>query len=339
MKLKLSRPFFNFFYQNRVDFGKYLISIWAIKGGGMETIKSLEKLVEYVKSQEKKTIVVACGHDPHTIGATSRAAKENLVNVVLVGDKERMKNVSEKENVDLSVFRIIDERNDYKAGVIARDMVVAKEGDVLMKGLIGSDVYMRLLLDKEKGLLPKKGVLSHLAVMEVATYPKLLFVSDVAVIPSPDLSQKVAMLKYDIETAHRFGIEQPKASIIAATEKVSDKMPATTDAAVISKMADRGQIKGAVVDGPLALDISVSKEACEIKGIKSVVGGESDILIFPNIESGNVFFKALTKFAGGELAGVVTGTTAPCILTSRSDSENSKFYSIALAAIMAGEWK
>ncbi len=331
--------FFVIFYQNRVDFDKYLISIWAIKGGGMEAIKSLEKLVEYVKSQEKKTIIVACGHDPHTIGATSRAAKENLVSVVLVGNKEKMEVVAEKEQIDLSVFQIIDEKDDYKAGAIARDMVVAKEGDVLMKGLIGSDVYMRLILNKEKGLLPKKGVLSHLAVMEVPTYPKLLFVSDVAVIPSPDLFQKIAMLKYDIKTAHRFGIETPKAAIIAATEKVSDKMPATMDAAVISKMADRGQIKGAIVDGPLALDIAVSKEACEIKGINSPAGGEADILIFPNIESGNVFFKSLTKFAGGELAGVVTGTTAPCILTSRSDSENSKFYSIALAAIMAGEWQ
>ena len=302
-------------------------------------IKTLEKLVEYVKSQGKKNVVVACGHDPHTIGATYRSAKEGLVNVVLVGNKEKMEVVAEKEQVDLSVFQIIDEEDDYKAGTIARDMVVAKEGDVLMKGLIGSDVYMRLILDKEKGLLPKKGVLSHLAVMEVSTYPKLLFVSDVAVIPNPDLSQKIAMLKYDIETAHRFGVEKPKAAIIAATEKVSDKMPATVEAAVISKMADRGQIKGAVVDGPLALDISVSKEACEIKGIDSPVGGEADILIFPNIESGNVFFKSLTKFAGGELAGVVTGTTAPCVLTSRSDSENSKFFSIALAAIMAGEWK
>jgi len=183
----------------------------------METIKTLEKLVEYVKSQEKKTVVVACGHDPHTIGATFRAAQENLVNVILIGDKARMVNVAEKEGVDLSVFQIIDEKDDYKASVIARNMVVAKKGDVLMKGLIGSDVYMRLILDKEKGLLPKKGVLSHLAVMEVSTYPKLLFVSDVAVIPDPDLLQKVAMLKYVIKNAHRISIEQPKAAITAAT--------------------------------------------------------------------------------------------------------------------------
>jgi phosphate butyryltransferase len=144
------------------------------------------------------------------------------------------------------------------------------------------------------------------------------------------------MLTYCINVAHKLGIENPKAAIIGAVEKVNPKMQATLDAAVISKMADRGQIKGAIVDGPLALDVAVSKEHCEIKHLKSSVGGDADILIFPKIETANVFYKSTTCLGNGKIAGVVTGTTAPCILTSRGDTDESKFYSIALAALVAG---
>jgi phosphate butyryltransferase len=192
-----------------------------------------------------------------------------------------------------------------------------------------------MILDKEKGILPPGGVLSHVSVLEIPAYHKLLIVADVAVIPAPDLTQKMKILTYCIRTAHSLGVTEPKVAIIAATEKVSPKMPATADAALLAKMAQRGQIRGAVVDGPLALDLAVSKRACEIKGIESAVAGDADILVFPNIESGNVFYKAVNVLAGGKTAAVVAGTRVPCVLTSRADDDETKFFSIALAAVLA----
>jgi len=296
------------------------------------SIKSLDEMLKTVKSAGNKRVVVACGHDPHTIEAAFRAEKEDVADVTLIGDKERMKRIAEEKEIDLSLFDIIEENDDLKSGKKAVRMVREKEADVLMKGLINSAVYMRLILDKEKGLLAEGKVLSHVTVIEVPTYPKLLFVTDVAVIPLPTLSQKIEMLKYAIDIAHRFDIEKPKAAIIAASEKVSLKINSTVDAAIITQMARRGQIKGAIVDGPLALDVAVSKECCKIKGLDSPVGGDADIFLFPNIEAGNSFYKSTTQLGNGRLAALVTGTLAPCILTSRADSEDSKFLSIVLAA-------
>lgn len=303
----------------------------------MEPIRTLNQLVEHVKGRETITLAVANGQDPHTIEAVHRGVKEGLVHAKLVGDKDKIIELSKEKGIDFSIFEIIDIKEPTEAGRVARDMVKKGEAEVLMKGLLPTDVYMKLILDKENGLLPPGKILSHIAIMETSVYPKLLFVTDVAVIPKPDLKQKITMLNYAIDVAHKFGIENPKAAIIAATEKVSNRMEATIDAAIIAKMADRKQIRGAIVDGPLALDVAVSKEACEIKGLKSSVGGDADILVFPNIEASNVFFKSITKFAHGSLAAMVTGATAPCVLTSRADSEESKFYSIALAAVMAGK--
>jgi phosphate butyryltransferase len=300
----------------------------------MEPIRKLTELVELVKKKPSSKLAVANGQDPHTIQATYKAARENLVDVILVGDKRRIVSLVKEYNIDISVFEIIDKSDTFEAGRLARDMVRDGNADILMKGLLNTDVYMKLILDKKEGLLPPGNILSHVAVMEVGTYPKLLFISDVAVIPLPDLPTKIQMLNYSIDVAHAFGIEKPKAAIIAASEKVSAKMQATLDGATIAKMASRGQIKGAIVDGPLALDIAINKEACEIKGFESPINGEADILIFPNIETGNVFFKTITKFASGSLAAMVVGASAPCILTSRADSEESKFYSIAMAALL-----
>jgi len=303
----------------------------------MEPIRTLNQLVEHVKGKETMTLAVANGQDPHTIEAVHRGVREGLVKAKLVGDRDKILELSKEKGINSSIFEIVDIKEPEEAGRVARDMVKRGEAEVLMKGLLSSDVYMRLILNKEKGLLPPGRVLSHIAVMETSAYPKLLFVTDVAVIPKPDLKQKITMLNYAIDVAHKFGIDNPKAAIIAATEKVSNRMEATIDAAIIAKMADRKQVRGAIVDGPLALDVAVSKEACNIKGLKSPVGGDADILVFPNIEASNVFFKSITKFAHGNLAAMVTGATAPCILTSRADTEDSKFYSMALAALMAGK--
>ncbi len=305
----------------------------------MAPIRTLEQLVENVKGIPPRRLVVAAGHDENTIQAAARAAKERIAEVTLVGDAPRIAALCSRFKLDSGLLTVIDERDEYLAGVRARDMVRDGDADVLMKGLIGTEKYMRLILDKDRGLLPKGAVLTHITVLDVpayqATHGKLLLVSDVAVIPAPDLATKVKIVAYAVDAAHSFGIETPRVALLAASEKISEKMPATTDAAVIAKMAERGQIKGAIVDGPLALDVALSPEACEIKGLRSAVAGDADVLIFPNIETGNVFYKSATILGGARLAAVVVGSSAPCVLTSRADSEESKFFSIALGCRLA----
>ena len=303
-------------------------------------ITKLEEIVLKVKQKQPKRLAVACGEDPHTIEAVGKAVKEGIVKAVLTGDQEKIKKVALENKVDPSSFEIVHAPEKSKAMAAAIEKVRNGECDFLMKGLIDSSLYMHAILEEGKRAkganASKEGpIVSHVSVIELPTYPKLLVVSDIAVIPYPDLKMKLAMLNYSIAVAHALGIENPKASIICAVEKVNVKMQPTVDAAIIAKMSDRGQIKGAIVDGPLSLDASVSKESKQIKGIESEVAGDADILIFPNIDVGNVFFKTCTQLARAEVAAIVTGAFCPCILTSRSDSEKSKYYSIALGSLMA----
>jgi len=184
-------------------------------------------------------------------------------------------------------------------------------------------------------LMKPGAMLSHVTVMETPNYHKLLVIGDVAIIPAPELKEKMAITQYLITMAHALGIEKPKVALLAATEQVMPKMPACVDAALISKMADRGQIKDAFVEGPLALDVAIDKESARIKKLNNEVAGDADCLVFPNIESGNVFYKANTKLAKGEQGAIVVGAKVPAVLSSRGDSIKTKLYSIALAAISA----
>ena len=297
-------------------------------------IANFDQLLQAVKSNKKRRIVAAFANDSHTIGAVNMAVDHGFVDGILVGDEETMKKVCQQEGIDIKKFRIVQEADEAKACAKAVELINNGEGDILMKGLCSTDKYMRAILNKEKGLMPPKAVLSHVTVVSVPTYHKLLVVGDVAVIPAPDLNQKVAITNYVISTATRLGIEKPKVAILAATEQMLAGMPACVDAAMISKMADRGQIKGAYVDGPLAFDVAIDKESAETKKVTGPVAGDADCIVFPNIESGNVFFKTATKFAKGELAAMVVGAKVPCVLTSRGDSTQSKLYSIALSALM-----
>jgi len=295
-------------------------------------VEKLDQLFEILRSKPKKRLVAAFANDAHTIEAVSMAVDMGIVEATLVGDESTIKKVCAEHKIDPSKFKIVQETDEMKAANKAVELINKGEGDVLMKGLVSTDKYMRAILNKETGLLPPKAVLSHVTVVQVPTYPKLLIVGDVAIIPAPDLPQKVAITEYLIKTAHSLGIERPKVALLAATEQMSVGMQACIDAAIISKMADRGQIKGAFVDGPLALDVAIDKESAEVKKVTGEVAGDADCIMFPNIESGNVFFKACTKLAKGELGAMVMGAKVPCVLTSRGDSVQSKMYSIALAA-------
>lgn len=298
-------------------------------------ITHLEQMIEAAKAKARKRIVVAYANDIHSIEAVHHAMELGIVDATLVGDKATIVKVCEDLNIQSQKFRIVHESDEQKAAHKAVELIIKGEGDILMKGLVSSDKYMRAILNKDAGLLPPKAILSHVTVIENPNYDKLLIVGDAAIIPSPDLDQKIAITKYLIQTAHRLGNEKPKVAIIAATEQMLPNMPACVDAAIISKMGERGQIKGAIIDGPLGLDSAIDKESATIKKVKSEVAGDADCLLFPNIETGNVFYKFNTKLAKGELGAIVIGAKCPAILTSRGDSALSKTYSIALAALSA----
>ena len=282
----------------------------------------------------KKMMVAAWGVDEHTISAASQAVDLGLVNVTLVGDESMILEVCQHEGIDSSKFNIVHNPVELQAVAQAVQMVREGQGDFLMKGLCSTDKFLRAVLNKETGLLPPKGVLTHCAVFEIPGYDRLLFVGDVAVIPAPDLKQKQVIMECLVKTARSVGVQTPKVAVIAATEQVLPSQPATIEAALLAKMADRGQIKGCIADGPLALDVALDYESAQIKGLQSPVAGYADCLLFPNIESGNVFYKANSKLVPGvRQAGMLVGAKVPCVLSSRADSTDTKLNSIAVAAM------
>ena len=279
-------------------------------------------------------MVAAWAVDEHTIEAASNAVDLGIVTATLVGDEAMIKDVCAKNNIDVNKFQIVNEPVELKAVAKAVQMVHDGEGDILMKGLCSTDKFLRAILNKECGLLPPKGLLSHVGIIENPNYHKLMFLADMAVIPQPDFRQKVKIAGFVTGVAKSFGIAKPKVAFIAASEQMLDSMPACMEAAMLAKMCDRGQIKGVIGDGPLALDVAIDKEAVEIKKLESPVAGDADCLVFPNIESANVFWKSNSKLCNGvKQAGMLVGTTAPCILASRADSADTKLNSIAEAVM------
>lgn len=282
----------------------------------------------------RKRMVAAWGVDSHTIAAAAKAVELGLADVTLVGDENMIADACKEEGVDMSVFTVVHNPDELPSVAQAVQMIREGQGDFLMKGLCSTDKFLRAILNKETGLLPPKGTLTHCTTLEIPSYHKLLFVGDVAVIPAPDFKQKQLIMDFLVKTAKAVGVAKPKVAIIAATEQVLPSQPATIEAAMLSKMVERGQIKGCVADGPLALDVAIDKESVEIKGLVSPVAGDADCLLFPNIESGNVFYKANSKLVPGvKQAGILVGAKVPCVLSSRADSIDTKLNSIAIAAM------
>ena len=298
-------------------------------------LKGFSEIFTALKSRDsKKRMVAAWGVDGHTVGAASKAVDLGLADVILVGDSAMIAEVCSQEGIDMAKFTVVHNPVELKAVAQAVQMVRDGEGDFLMKGLCSTDKFLRAILNKETGLLPPKGVLTHCGVMEIPSYHKLLFVGDVAVIPAPDLKQKQVIMECLVKVARSVGVATPKVAIIAATEQVLSSQPATMEAAQLAKMADRAQIKGCVADGPLALDVAIDAESAAIKGISGPVAGDADCLLFPNIESGNVFYKVNSKLVPGvRQAGILMGAKVPCVLSSRADSTDTKLNSIAVAAM------
>ena len=298
-------------------------------------LTTFEQIYAELRSRgSRKRMVAAWGVDGHTVAAAGKAVGLGLADVTLVGDENLIAQACKDEEIDISVFTIVHNENEMESIKEAVRMVREGEGDFLMKGLCSTDKFLRAILNKETGLLPPKGTLTHCTTLEIPSYHKLLFVGDVAVIPAPDLKQKQIIMECLVKTAQAVGIAKPKVAILAATEQVLPSQPASIEAAILSKMADRGQIKGCIADGPLALDVAIDQESVAIKGLVSPVAGDADCLLFPNIESGNVFYKANSKLvAGVRQSGILVGAKAPCVLSSRADSIDTKLNSIAMAAM------
>lgn len=296
-------------------------------------MKKLNEIVEKVKARASITrIAVAVAEDENTIGAIMRAANDGFINPILIGSKERIEHLL--SSYPHKEMRIIDIADEEAATREAVRMVREGEADVLMKGLVGTDKFLKAVLNKEKGLMPPKATLSYTCALEIPAYRKLLFVSDTAVLPYPDLDQKIAMVNYSVNMARRLGVDKPKVALVSSVEKVNCGLPNTIDYALISKMAERGQIKNCIVDGPLDVFLACDPNSLVVKGVDTPIGGDADILIFPSLEAANSFYKGLMLFAGAELAGMLQGTSKPCVVMSRGESEDSKYYCIALSCLM-----
>lgn len=297
-------------------------------------IKSFEEVIEKVKTKGIKKVAVAVAQDEPVLEAIRDANDKGIANALLVGDEAKIKEVAKKIGMDLSKFQIINECDTKKAALRAVEEVSKGNADMVMKGLVDTATFLRSVLNKEVGLRTGK-LMSHVAVFEIPMYDRLIFLTDAAFNMYPDLKAKIDIVKNAVKVAHAVGVETPKVAPICAVEVVNPDMPATVDASILSKMSDRGQIKGCVVDGPLALDNALSEEAAKHKKVSGPVAGKADVLLMPNIEAGNVMYKTLTYTTNSANGGLLVGTAAPVILTSRADSHETKLNSIALAALLA----
>ncbi|MBJ7982726.1 MULTISPECIES: phosphate butyryltransferase [Bacillus] len=297
----------------------------------------LEHLIDQAAGQPKKTVAVAVAEDHEVIEAVSKAIKLQLAQFRLYGNQEKIIGMLQEHGLQTSEhIEVIAAASSAEAAELSVKAVSNGEADVLMKGNIPTANILKAVLNKEWGLR-KGSVLSHVAAFEVPNYDRLIFVTDAAMNIAPDVTQKAAIIQNTVEVAQAIGIDLPKVAPIAAVEVVNPAMQATIDAAMLTQMNRRGQIKNCVVDGPLALDNAVSQIAAEHKGIVSDVAGKADILLVPTIEAGNVLYKSLVYFANAKVGAMIAGAKAPIVLTSRADSAETKVYSLALAVATASK--
>lgn len=289
------------------------------------------QLINQVRKESCRSIVVAMAEDKDILVALENAREMGIAQGVLTGNPEKISQLLNELNLDTNHYEIISAHDENEAVEKALDQIRTEKAQVLMKGQCSTARFLKGILDKTTGLRTGK-VLSHLAVFESPEYHKMLFMSDAAMNIAPDISDKIAITQNAVHAAHKLGYDKPKVAIISAVEKVNaESMPSSSDAAIIAKMGDRGQINNAIIDGPLAVDNALSLKSCQVKGLISPVGGDADICIVPNIETGNVFYKLLTVLGKSRVAGIVLGARVPVVLTSRADSNDAKFLSIVTA--------
>ncbi len=297
--------------------------------------KGFDDLLKRVSECSRKKVAVAVAEDEPVLEAVKAAKEQGIADAILVGDETKIKEVADKLNMDLSGYEVINEPDHIQASLKAVSLVHNGQADMYMKGLIDTKSFLKSVLDKEVGLRTGKP-LSHVAVFEVKGVDHLLFLTDVAFMTYPTLEDKKAIIENTVAVCHACGIPNPKVAPIAAVEVVNPKMPCTVDAEALTKMNENGEITGCIVDGPLSMDMAIDKEAAAHKGgTGRKIAGDADVLLFPDIHAGNLVYKTLTHLCEVKNGCILTGTAAPVILTSRSDTFETKMNSIALAAVVA----
>ena len=296
-------------------------------------MRTIAEMIDMARKSGRKRVAVAAAQEASALEAAVDAWMNGLAEPILVGDLAAIEATAVELGLDLARFERVQAKDAPSAAAEAVRLVRSGDADVLMKGLVDTSVLLKAAFNKDLGI-NSGSLASHVAVLEVASYHKLLFVTDAAINIAPDLGAKLAILGNAVRAARSLGLVLPKVAILAAVEKINyEKMPCTVDAALISQMGKRGQVGGCLVDGPLALDCAISDESARLKGLGSEVAGDADILLAPDVEAGNILYKALVDLGGAKGAGIVMGAAAPIVLTSRADSAETKLASIAFAAL------
>ncbi len=297
-------------------------------------IRSFQEIVDALKKEKAPKIAVAAAADDDVLASVLHAKREGIAEPILIGSKKDIEDLAKEHAFDISACEILDEEDPIAASALAVKLVREQKADTLMKGLVGTSVVLKAVLNRESGIRSGK-LLSHLGMFYSEAQKRFLFISDAAINIAPDVDTKENIINNTVRAMHLLGYENPKVGCICALEKVNPAMPATLDAEELVKRNQNGQIKGCTVSGPFALDNALSTESAKLKGVSWANAGEIDFLLMPQIEAGNVLYKALTTIAKVEGAGVVLGAKVPVILSSRADSEETKFNSIALASYLA----
>jgi len=295
---------------------------------------AFKKLIDHVKEWPRIPTAVCHPCSKTALEGAIDAAASDLIDPILVGPEAKIRELAESRDLDITPYRLVDVRHSHDAAAKAVALCRSGEAEALMKGSLHTDELLGAVVSSKTGLRTERRI-SHVFVMDVPTYPRPLFITDAAINIYPDLDAKTDILKNAIQLAHALNIDQPRVAILSAVETVNPKIPATIEAAALCKMADRGQIQGALIEGPLAFDNAVSKEAALIKGIRSPVAGEADILLVPDLEAGNMLAKQLAYLGRADSAGIVVGARVPIILTSRADSAEARMASCAVAVAFA----
>jgi phosphate butyryltransferase len=296
-------------------------------------VVNFEALLQESRNQQKKILVVAAAEDEAVLSAVHSAVKEGIVEPIFIGNKHKIESYCREIKFDIAGFKIIPENDPAESARIAVQQVKENNAELLMKGFVSTAALLKAILDKDKGL-KKSAVLSHVALFQSPFYHKILGLTDAAMNIAPTQEEKISLISNAAEVFHKLGCAIPKVAIVCPVETVNSKIESTQHAAILSVMSRRGQIKGCLIDGPLALDNAVSKEAAIHKGIESEVAGDADLLVVHDLDAGNVLYKSLLFLGGAKTAAVVVGASVPVILTSRADTEESKLYSIALASLL-----
>lgn len=300
-------------------------------------MRTIKEIMEAAKKVTPKKISVAVAQDSEVLSAVSQAKNASIAGAILVGDKEKIERIAEENSIAIEGFEIIDIKDEVEASKKAVELVSGGKAHIVMKGLLETSTFMKAILDPVIGLRTGN-IISCVGMAEIDGFNKFIFYTDPAMNPIPDLKTKKEILLNAVKVARAVGVENPKVAVISAKENVDPRLPSTADAKELEEMNNRGEITGCIVAGPLSLDIAVSKKSAEHKKYENPVGGDADILLVPNLEVGNVLYKALIYFAKAKTAGIVTGAKAPIIITSRADSDMKKLASIALCVLMAEQY-